>query len=91
MVVIKIFHGDLRFRGFRVQAGEISAVPEEELVGPATRCHVLDADDAVAPKTAHVAPAEMALSGPQYAVTALPESCRSVEPDQLSLHARPST
>ena len=81
---------DLRLRGFLVQASEAPVVPEEALVGTATRCHVLLADDAVAPKTAHVAPAELALFGPQYGVSELPESCRNVEPNQLSLHAKPS-
>ena len=81
---------DLRLRGFPVQASEVSVVPEEALVGPATRCRVPRADDAVAPKTAHVAPAELAWFGPRYGVSELPEICRCVEPMQLSLHTKPT-
>ena len=81
---------DLRLRAFLAQASEVPVVSEEALLGPATRCHVPLADDAVAPKTAHVAPAELALFGPRYGVSELPESCRSVEPIQLSLHAKPT-
>ena len=51
---------DFRLIAFPAQAFDAIVVMEEALLGFATRCHVLLADDALAPKEAPVVLAELA-------------------------------